>query len=69
MTAPDTLPLRIPLPIRMHEHAWLTESAHATSEGEIVYVRCVGCAARRVDLRMHEALPPVPQSHVATAAS
>jgi hypothetical protein len=34
----------------LHEHAWVTESVHATSEGRVRYVRCTGCVARRVDL-------------------
>lgn len=31
-----------------HEHAWVTASRHATSEGIILYVRCA-CGAWRVD--------------------
>lgn len=35
-----------------HEHAWLVESAHNTSDGRVLYVRCVsGCGARRIDLQ------------------
>lgn len=41
-----------------HEHGWLTESGHQTSEGRIVYVRCARCGARRVDLRSEPLLPP-----------
>ena len=37
-------------PIPTHEHGWATESTHATSEGMLRYVRCVGCGSRRVDL-------------------
>ncbi|MFK4791612.1 hypothetical protein [Microbacterium sp. ZW T5_56] len=37
-------------PIRTHEHGWVTESRHRTSEGIVVYVRCVDCDARRVDV-------------------
>ncbi|WP_243224594.1 hypothetical protein [Microbacterium sp. CIAB417] len=59
----------VPTPIRpAHEHGWITESRHATSEGRIVYVRCTGCGARRVDLESAGTVPPqalsgiVPQS-------
>jgi hypothetical protein len=41
-----------------HEHGWLTESGHQTSEGRIVYVRCAHCGARRVDLEQQPLLPP-----------
>ncbi len=60
MSAPETLspPATTPL----HEHAWLTESTHATSEGRVRYVRCTGCRARRVDLDPAAAAPPVPLS-------
>lgn len=44
-----------------HEHAWVTESAHRTSEGVILYVACAVCAHRRVDR--------VGESGVPTAAS
>jgi hypothetical protein len=67
MTASQTLPIRIPAPLALHEHAWTTESWHRTSEGDIVYVRCTGCGARRVDLRTAVGMPPTPQSHVSTA--
>jgi hypothetical protein len=67
MTAPATLPIRISHPHPLHEHAWITESAHATSSGRIVYVRCVECGARRVDLCGSDHLPPSPQSRVARA--
>ncbi len=40
-----------------HEHGWVTESSHTTSDGRIVYVRCVACGARRVDAA-HPGLPP-----------
>lgn len=42
----------------IHEHVWLAESSHQTSEGRVVYVRCARCGVRRVDLHP---LPP-PQS-------
>jgi hypothetical protein len=41
-----------------HEHGWDTESRHPTSEGTVVYVRCVHCGVRRVDLQDHPLLPP-----------
>ncbi|WP_200847036.1 hypothetical protein [Microbacterium sp. 18062] len=41
-----------------HEHAWRTESAHTTSEGRVLYVECVACGTRRVDLQPHTGLPP-----------
>jgi hypothetical protein len=37
-------------PTFVHEHAWVTDSVHATSEGRVRYVHCAGCVARRVDL-------------------
>ncbi|MDF2989586.1 MAG: hypothetical protein K0S37_100 [Microbacterium sp.] len=60
MTAPETL--STPLAAPVHEHAWVTESAHLTSEGRIRYVRCTGCRARRVDLDPASATPPLPIS-------
>ncbi|MER7555628.1 hypothetical protein ABTZ46_01725 [Nocardioides sp. NPDC126508] len=42
----------------LHEHGWLTESSHQTSEGRVVYVRCAECGVRRVDLQPHPLLPP-----------
>jgi hypothetical protein len=66
MTAPDTLPISI-RPLRLvHEHAWITESAHRTSEGTIVYVRCADCGARRVDLHAIDGMPPTQQSQEIT---
>lgn len=34
-----------------HEHGWLTESRHPTSEGTLRYVRCGACGIRRVDVQ------------------
>ena len=65
MTA--SLPLRPHLVPLSHEHGWVTESAHRTSEGTIVYVRCAGCGMRRVDLR--EAHDPVAAAHSRTIAA
>ena len=42
----------------IHEHGWLTESSHQTSEGRVLYVRCARCGVRRVDLQPHPLLPP-----------
>ncbi|WP_105548872.1 hypothetical protein [Arthrobacter sp. MYb227] len=48
-----------------HQHAWVVESAHHTSEGQVAYVRCVsGCAARRIDLRGAATVPGVALSKV-----
>ena len=52
------LTLRDCCPDRVHEHAWLTESAHRTSIGLVRYVRCGGCGTRRVDLQPHPERPP-----------
>jgi hypothetical protein len=59
MTALHTRPIPRPLATeRPHEHAWLVESRHSTSEGFVLYVHCAGCAARRVDLQSHPLRPP-----------
>ncbi|WP_194421779.1 hypothetical protein [Microbacterium abyssi] len=42
-----------------HEHAWVSESRHRTTDGTVVYVRCTGCAARRVDLQQDSQLPSI----------
>ncbi|UPL13350.1 hypothetical protein [Microbacterium galbinum] len=68
MTSTDTLPIPRPTAVPMaHEHSWLTESRHPTSEGVVVYVRCGACTARRIDLRPSSAapstsLPPIAMS-------
>ncbi|MFK0403638.1 hypothetical protein ACIQTT_15010 [Microbacterium sp. NPDC090225] len=67
MTSTNTLPIPRPTTAPVaHEHSWLTESRHSTSEGIVVYVRCGACAARRVDLRPSSAssaaLPPIAMS-------
>ena len=41
-----------------HEHAWITESRHPTSEGAVVYTRCARCPARRVEIDDAAGLPP-----------
>ena len=45
-----------------HEHGWRVESCHATSAGELSYVRCGECGTRRVDLQEPSHLTPVPIS-------
>ena len=52
-----------------HEHAWATESRHATSAGYVVYVRCTACGSHRVDLQGHRELPPAPLTRVVGGAS
>lgn len=65
MTSTNALPIPRPLlSPQGHEHSWLTESRHPTSEGIIVYVRCGACAARRVDLQpsatvSNTTMPPI----------
>ncbi|WP_195849459.1 hypothetical protein [Arthrobacter sp. AQ5-05] len=37
-------------PIDVHDHVWEQESAHTTSIGQVLYMKCAaGCGARRVD--------------------
>ncbi|MDD7961830.1 hypothetical protein [Microbacterium thalli] len=45
-----------------HDHGWVTESAHRTSEGLIRYVRCPHCGAHRVDLQPANTAPPAAAS-------
>ncbi|MFF5792509.1 hypothetical protein ACFY5D_10695 [Paeniglutamicibacter sp. NPDC012692] len=43
----------------VHEHAWVVESAHNTSEGRVLYVRCAeNCGARRIDIQGSVEVPP-----------
>ncbi len=58
MTSPQTLPI-VTRTAPPHEHAWLVDSRHSTSEGIVLYVRCVECPARRVDLQRSPQVPPV----------
>lgn len=58
MSFPDTLPIPLHAQTREHEHAWIVESRHATSDGTVLYVRCAACAGRRVDLQQHPQVPP-----------
>lgn len=59
MTDLDTRPIPVATPLKeRHEHAWITESRHPTSEGVLSYVRCAGCGIRRVDLQRHPHQPP-----------
>lgn len=46
------------------EHGWRTESRHPTSTGTVLYVRCVRCGVRRVDVQPYAAEPPVAVSIV-----
>ncbi|MFK0240624.1 hypothetical protein ACIQTX_07155 [Microbacterium sp. NPDC090281] len=59
MTSSNTLPIpRVHSATKTHEHAWLVESRHPTSEGIVLYVQCSGCSTRRVDLQPHPNMPP-----------
>ena len=59
MTSLNTLPIpRVRPAAEAHEHAWLVESRHPTSEGVVLYVRCSACGTRRVDLQPHPHTPP-----------
>ncbi|MGJ0389020.1 hypothetical protein [Microbacterium sp. CGR1] len=59
MTSPHTLPIpRQTAPAPSHEHSWLVDSRHPTSDGIVLYVRCGGCGTRRVDLQVHPQAPP-----------
>lgn len=40
------------------EHGWVVESRHQTSLGAVLYVRCVLCRARRVDVQSDPRVPP-----------
>ena len=52
-----------------HEHAWATESRHATSAGYVLYVRCAACGIHRVDLQAHREVPAAPLSRVVGSTS
>jgi hypothetical protein len=41
-----------------HEHGWIVDSRHVTSEGTILYVKCAECQARRVDMQPRPSTPP-----------
>lgn len=61
MTSPQTLPIPRQTafaPEHAHEHSWLVDSRHPTSEGIVLYVRCGGCGTHRVDLQAHPQVPP-----------
>ena len=69
MTSLNTLPIpRQTSPTLTHEHAWLTESRHRTSEGILSYVRCDDCGARRVDVQAQPHTPPTAVSRATGAA-
>lgn len=55
-------------PIRTHEHGWITESRHRTSEGLVLYVRCVDCDAHRIDMVPSAAANPAALSTVVAGA-
>jgi hypothetical protein len=57
MTSTHTIPILRPT-AAPHEHGWLVESRHPTSEGTVVYVRCADCGIRRVDLQERPPAPP-----------
>ncbi|CAN7439593.1 hypothetical protein LJR042_002845 [Microbacterium maritypicum] len=59
MTSLNTLPIpRVRPAAETHEHAWLVESRHPTSEGVVLYVRCTACDTHRVDVQAHSQMPP-----------
>ena len=64
MTSLHTRPIPRPDVRRVHEHGWIVESCHATSDGFVVYVRCGDCGARRVDLQRDSTSPPSAMSDV-----
>lgn len=66
MTSSTLAPHPDAQPTVEHEHGWSSESAHRTSEGTVVYVRCAGCGARRVDVEPAVAAPPTAASAVVT---
>lgn len=69
MTTQNTLPIpRVRPPAETHDHAWLVESRHPTSEGVVLYVRCGDCGTRRVDLQSHPHTPPAALSREAGTA-
>lgn len=57
MTSLHTLPIPLETAVE-HEHAWLVDSRHRTSEGTVLYVRCTDCGILRVDLQAHPHMPP-----------
>ncbi|MFE6997467.1 hypothetical protein ACFVAE_16005 [Microbacterium sp. NPDC057659] len=65
MTASRPLPPLVLAAPAAHEHGWVTESRHSTSEGVIVYVRCADCGMRRVDLSPSWGQPPTAMSRTA----
>lgn len=58
MTTLHTLPISRQT-ATAHEHAWVADSRHPTSEGVVVYVRCADCGTHRVDLQTRPLTPPV----------
>lgn len=60
-TAAATVPVGDPIELG-HEHGWMVESRHATSQGWVLYLRCTGCGARRVDVQEGASVVPEPCS-------
>ena len=64
------LPTAVPtaLTVPTHEHAWVTRSAHRTSEGTVRYVGC-DCGTQRIDLQSSPSSPPSALSREVGAAA
>ena len=61
MTRQDTTPLPVQpaaSAAHEHEHGWIVESRHPTSDGMVLYVRCGVCGVRRLDAQQMPHLPP-----------
>ncbi|MDQ1172587.1 hypothetical protein QE430_000894 [Microbacterium testaceum] len=67
MTVSDLLALAVSASAP-HEHGWITESAHSTSQGRVRYVRCSACGARRVDLEAASVVVPLAMSRISPPA-
>jgi hypothetical protein len=52
-----------------HEHMWVTESTHPTSEGRVMYMRCDACGLRQVNLQPVGTLPETAVSRTIGAAA
>ncbi len=57
-TSPHLRAPGVPAPGAPHEHAWVAESRHVTTDGVVLYVRCTACAVRRIDLQAVTEMPP-----------
>lgn len=59
MTHPQSLKNVPATEASRHEHAWIIESAHKTSEGTVLYTRCsMACGARRIEMCDFAEVPP-----------